>query len=65
MSLKEIETAIEQLPPAELTQLAKWFEEHHARIWDRQIEEDIRAGKLDRLAEQARAEFEAGRCKEL
>lgn len=61
MCLKEIKSAIEQLPPAELSELARWFEEYHARIWDRQIEEDIRAGKLNKLAEQARAEFTASR----
>ncbi len=65
MSVKEIELAIEQLPPSELSELAQWFEEFHAQAWDKQIEQDIMAGKLDTLAEQARAEYRAGRCKPL
>lgn len=65
MSLQEIESAIEQLTPDELSEPAACFEEYHAQAWDRQIEEDIQAGKLDKLAEQARAEFTAGRCKGL
>ena len=65
MSLKEIASAIEQLPPAELSEFAQWFEGYHAQAWDRQFEQDIAAGKLDKLAEQARAEYAAGRCKPL
>ena len=65
MSLKEIKTAIQQLPPAELSELARWFGEYHARMWDRQIEEDLRAGKLDKRADKARAEYASVRCKPL
>ena len=39
--------------------------EFEAQVWDKQIEEDIEAGKLDRLAEEALADFEANRCTEL
>lgn len=65
MSVKEIEVAIEQLPPSELSELAQWFEEFRAQTWDAQIEEDVKAGKLNKLAEQAKAEHRAGRCKPL
>jgi hypothetical protein len=65
MSVKEIESAIEQLPPAELSELAQWFEEFHAQAWDRQIERDIKAGKLNRFAEQAKADYAAGRYRPL
>lgn len=39
--------------------------EFEAQVWDKQIEEDIEAGKLDILAEKALADFEANRCTEL
>ena len=42
-----------------------WFEEHQADLWDKQIEEDALAGRLDALAEQANWEFEAGHCQAL
>jgi hypothetical protein len=33
--------------------------------WDRQIEDDVKAGKLDRLAKQALRDHEADRSTEL
>ena len=33
--------------------------------WDKQIEEDIKAGRLDHLAEKALEDLRAGRCKDL
>lgn len=65
VSLKELETAVAQLPAEELTAFKQWFEEYLADAWDRRIEEDIRAGRLDEAGRRAAAEFEAGRCKPL
>lgn len=62
MSLEQLEAAISQLPPAELNQFARWFEEYLADAWDRQIEEDVASGRLDAALRRADAEFEAGRC---
>jgi len=60
MSLYELETAVSQLPADDLTAFAQWFEEYLADHWDRRIEADIQAGKLDKLAEEAVAEFRRG-----
>ncbi len=65
MSLDELETAVAGLPPAELQAFAQWFEEHLADAWDRRIETDVAAGRLDELGRQADIEFEAGRCQPL
>jgi hypothetical protein len=65
MNIKEIESAIAQLPPSDLAELAKWFTEFHARAWDEQLERDLKAGQLDALIEQAEQEFEQGQCKPL
>lgn len=62
MSLQELESAVTRLPSQELTQFAAWFEEFQSQAWDRQIEQDILAGPLDALAEEADRELEAGRC---
>ncbi|MEK6259210.1 MAG: hypothetical protein AABP62_11395 [Planctomycetota bacterium] len=62
MSLQELETKITQLPPAELEEFSKWFEEFLADAWDRQIETDIEAGRLDAAGQQADEDFVAGRC---
>jgi len=65
MNVKEIEQAIVNLPSTQIAELAKWFEEFHARVWDEQIEQDLKAGRLDSLLEEAKEEFESDRCKPL
>ena len=61
----ELEHAVSQLPPEELARFRKWFEEFDAKIWDRQFEKDAKSGKLDKLANQAIADFRAGKFKKL
>ena len=39
--------------------------EVEAEAWDRQFEEDVKAGKLDRFAKDALADFRAGKCEEI
>jgi hypothetical protein len=65
MSLQEIEKAIEQLPPQDFKTLVAWLDEVRADLWDKQIEADAKAGKLDKLAEQALKDFSEGRFTKL
>lgn len=65
MNVKEIENAIASLPPSEIAELAMWFEEFHAQMWDQQIERDLKAGRLDSLLEEAKQDFESHRCEPL
>lgn len=60
----EIERAVSQLPPRDLERFRQWFEEFDARVWDGQFEQDARSGKFDQLADQAIADFRAGKYKE-
>lgn len=62
MSVDELESAVSQLSPDDMARFAQWFDEYRAEQWDRQIEQDILAGKLDAAAKQVDADFEAGRC---
>lgn len=64
-TIKEIENAVISLPQKELAKFQKWFEEFQAKVWDQQLEQDVKMGKLDKLAKKAEKEFRAGRCKEL
>ena len=64
-TVKEIEQAIENLTAEDYRAFREWFEEYESDQWDSQIEQDIADGKLDRFAEQAVREYEAGRCREL
>ncbi len=63
--IEQIEKEIQALTPEELAAFRKWFFEFDAAIWDRQIEEDARTGKLDTLAEKALKDFKSGRGSEL
>ncbi|CAN5183656.1 hypothetical protein BH23GEM4_BH23GEM4_20350 [soil metagenome] len=62
MSIQELEVAVAQLDRDELARFAEWFEEYRADQWDRQIEADVAAGRLDALGRQADEDFEAGRA---
>jgi hypothetical protein len=64
-TVKEIEQAVEQLTQDQLAEFRAWYEKFDAAAWDRQIEEDIVAGKLDALADAAIADHKAGRTKKL
>ena len=65
MDIKEIESAIAQLPPSELAELAKWFEEFQAQAWDAQLEQDVKSGRLDALIKQVEQDFDQGKCEPL
>lgn len=57
--VENLEQEILKLSPQELAELRTWFLEYDAELWDRQIEEDVRAGRLDRLAKKALESYEA------
>ena len=48
-----IEQQIENLSPAELAAFRRWYAAFDAEAWDRQFEADVKAGKLDALADKA------------
>ena len=64
-TLEDIEKAVAELPPDQLVRFRAWFEEFEAARFDQRIERDAKAGKLDQLAEQALADFRAGRVRDL
>jgi len=62
MSIVEtLEIQVEQLDPKELAEFRNWFLEFEADAWDRQIEQDAKAGKLDALARKALEDHAVGR----
>ena len=64
-TLDEIEIDVSRLPEDDLARFRHWFAEFDGRRWDEQIEEDVRSGRLDSLANQALQHLCAGRCKPL
>jgi hypothetical protein len=59
--IANIERQIEALSPEELAQFRAWFLEFDWAAWDRQLEADIQAGKLDWLVQEARRDHAAGK----
>lgn len=64
-NIHEIEEAIRVLGPSDLAKLRDWFLSFDAEVWDRQLEQDVEAGRLDRFAEEALRDLQEGRCNEL
>jgi hypothetical protein len=64
-SLKEIELAVSQLSPEELSTFRAWFAEFDTAIWDKQFEADVQAGRLNTFAEKALQHLQEGRCTDL
>jgi len=65
MSVEELEKAVTKLSSQERARLMKLLAEMDAAEWDRQIEEDAKNGKLDKLVEKSEADFRAGHFREL
>jgi len=62
MTVAEIESAIEKLPPNEVSKLSEWFADFEAQIWDEQIERELQNGKLQSLIDGAEKDFAEGKC---
>jgi len=60
MSVTEIQSAITQLSAKEVAELMAWLQNYHDQVWDRQIEDDLEAGRLDKLLAEVDEEHRAG-----
>ncbi len=61
-TVEDIERAVENLTPEQLAEFRAWFAEYDAALWDKQLEQDVAAGRLDQLADKALEDYRAGRC---
>lgn len=52
-TVKQIEKALEQLPPRKLAEFRSWYAKFDASQWDHQFEDDAKEGRLDALANEA------------
>jgi hypothetical protein len=64
-TVERIEAEILKLSSKELTRLTDWVPVLDEQALDEQIKQDIAAGKLDFLAQEALAELEVGNCRTL
>lgn len=61
----EIKSAITRLSKEEVNELLCWLQEYVDDEWDRQMKQDAKSGKLNKLVQQARADIAAHRVKTL
>ena len=59
--VENLERQVKDLSPQELAAFRKWFLVYDWEVWDRQLEQDVSAGKLDALAEKALRDHTAGK----
>jgi hypothetical protein len=64
-SVKELKKAVSQLSPSKLSEFRQWYEKFDAKLWDEQFENDVKAGKLDAIANEAIENYKKGNFKEL
>jgi hypothetical protein len=64
-SVQDLEQVIRQLSPEDLAAFRAWFIEFDAALWDSNLENDVTAGRLDKLAEEALLDLREGRCSDL
>jgi hypothetical protein len=63
--ISQLKAAIETLSPQEQAEFRDWFLERDAQLWDEQIADDLKAGRLDALIAEAKADRAAGRVRDL
>jgi len=63
--ITDLERQVQSLSADELASFRQWFAEFDAAAWDRQLEADVKAGKLDALGEVARQAHSAGKSSKL
>jgi len=64
-TLEILKSEIRKLSEKELSSFRAWFAEYDWQAWDRQLERDVSAGRLDALASEALEENERGETSEI
>jgi hypothetical protein len=65
MTLEDLKNAVAGLSNEQLARFRAWFSNFDSAAWDRQLEEDVAAGRLDALADEAIQEHQSGKTSEL
>jgi hypothetical protein len=64
-TIEEIEQAVSRLAPPDYERFRQWLSDYDNQKWDRQLNEDASAGKLDALANEALDDLRQGKCTDL
>jgi hypothetical protein len=65
MTLEQLEKTISELTPDQLSKFREWFLAFDADQWDQRLARDVEAGRLDRFADEAIRDHQAGKSTNL
>ena len=60
--ISALERAVENLTSSDLMKFRAWFLSYDADLWDKEIEEDYRSGKLNDLISEAIQDYQEGKA---
>jgi hypothetical protein len=63
--IDQIKAQIERLPEGDIAEIFRWLSAKDWERWDRQVEADSEAGRLDFLIREAQQEKSQGKLKDL
>lgn len=63
--VEHLEEAVKALDADELAEFRAWFADYDWAVWDQQLERDVRAGRLNDLADEALEDHASGQSKPL
>ena len=63
--LEALEEEVQKLTPEEFQAFRKWLADYDWQLWDEEFERDVAAGKLDKLRDEALAEWKRGETTEI
>jgi hypothetical protein len=61
-TVAEIKSAIKSLKPQEIYKVGDLVDELREGLWDRQIDADAKAGRLDKMITKAKSDYRAGKA---
>ncbi|MEX2015445.1 MAG: hypothetical protein WD873_02330 [Candidatus Hydrogenedentales bacterium] len=64
-SVDDIKNAIKELAISDVSALLQWLDDYQEAMWDKQLEEDVAAGRLDKVGAEALEEDHAGKTQPL
>lgn len=64
-TVQEIQEAVSHLRQEDLAAFRTWFAVFDAALWDKQLEADVNAGRLDELGQEALRDLAEGHCTDL
>jgi hypothetical protein len=61
VKIQTIEKQVKVLDQEDLAIFRDWFRKYDSKVWEQKIKKDVRTGKLEKFAREARAAYKTGK----